>query len=656
MSQMSYFSDQTPNKINDSGVKQLISGTQIDYVIVLNSDNKIIYAKSINPQSKTFQNISNEVKTYISNNQQLLNRTSVNSNPDGVLILKNQSILISSNKIKTTNNTGGTLILGHNIDPNEINKITGNQNTTLTLISYGNPNNFPIYEGINSVFSQNPPIWINNSVNNVQGISILRDNQGVAVLEIDVNEAHNIFKNAYMTLYYFIASFILVGSILAVVILLYLDNMVLLRLKSLSENVRKINPNNVKTKRLLVNGNDELSYLTTNINQMLNLLTERTVELENTSKSLKISREHYFTLFNSIDEGFCTIDVLFDENGKPKDYTLLEMNPAFEKQMGLNKKKDKLVSDTLLDHVDNAFEIYGKIALTGEPIRFLTEPIMNKWYDVYAFKVGNHESREVALIFNDITEFKQTEKKLEDYQHSLEEKVKKRTEELTRSNSELEHFAYIASHDLREPLRMITSFLQLLERRYTNDLDQDAQEFIGYAVDGAKRLDQMINDLLTYSKVTSNERQFTPVNLEEVLNDTLINLKVAIEENNAVITHDSLPTILGDRKRLVQLFQNLISNSIKYRRNETPRIHISFKDEKTKYCFSIKDNGIGISPYHLKRIFTIFNRLHRIDEYEGSGIGLAIVQKIVYQHGGHIWVESEEGKGSKFNFTIPKDL
>ncbi len=656
MSQMSYFSVQTPNKINDSDVKQLISGLQVNYIVVLNSDNKIIYAKSINPKSQAFQNISDDVKTYISNNQELLNRTDSNYNPEGVLFLKNQSILISSNKIKTTNNTSGTLILGENLDPNEINIITGNQNTSLNLIPYVNSNNFPSYIGINSGFSQNQPIWINNSVNNVQGISILRNKQGVAVLEIDIDEAHNILKNAYMTLYYFIASFILVGSILAIIILLYLDNMVLLRLKSLSDNVRKINPNNVKTKRLNVKGNDELSHLTTNINQMLNLLTARTVELENAYKSLKINREHYLTLFNSIDEGFCTIEVLFDENNKPKDYILLEMNPAFQKHMGLDKKKDKLGFDTLLDHSEHAFEIYGKIALTGEPMRFLTEPIKNKWYDVYAFKVGNNEGHEVALIFNDITKFKKSEKKLKEYQHSLEEKVKKRTKELTRSNSELENFAYIASHDLREPLRMITNFLQLLERRYTDDLDQDAHEFIGFAVDGAKRLDHMINDLLEYSQVTSKEREFNLVDLEQILNETLINLKITIEENNAVITHDRLPKIVGDRKRLVQLFQNLISNSIKYRRNETPRIHISVKDEKTHYCFSLKDNGIGISTDHLKRIFTIFKRLHRTDEYEGSGIGLAIVQKIVYQHGGHIWVESKEGVGSKFNFTISKDL
>ena len=184
-------------------------------------------------------------------------------------------------------------------------------------------------------------------------------------------------------------------------------------------------------------------------------------------------------------------------------------------------------------------------------------------------------------------------------------------------------------------------------------MDQDAKEFIGFAVDGAKRLDAMTNDLLQYSKITSEKREVKPVNFENVLDEALLNLKVPIEENNAVITHDPLPTIISDAQLKVQLFQNLIGNAIKYHSKETPKIHISAKKEKSQYLFSIKDNGIGISPEHLKRIFTIFQRLHTREEYEGTGIGLAIAQKIVHQQGGEIWLESELGKGSTFYFTLP---
>ncbi len=270
----------------------------------------------------------------------------------------------------------------------------------------------------------------------------------------------------------------------------------------------------------------------------------------------------------------------------------------------------------------------------GEPLYTLAKasPIYN--YD------GTYTN--TLVMYTDITERVADDEKLESLMV-----------ELKRSNNELEQFAYIASHDLREPLRMISSFLQLLERRYKDKLDEDANDFIGFAVDGAKRLDDMIKDLLEYSQVMRKEIEFIPVKLEVVLEETLINLVVQTEENNATITYDSLPSVMGDEKLLVKLFQNLIGNAIKYRSQETPQIHINVKEEKNQYLFSVKDNGIGIDSEHLNRIFTIFQRLHTNEKYEGTGIGLAIVQKIVHQHGGQIWAESELGKGTTFYFILP---
>ncbi len=261
---------------------------------------------------------------------------------------------------------------------------------------------------------------------------------------------------------------------------------------------------------------------------------------------------------------------------------------------------------------------------------------------------------ESRISVTDVNELKNKEMELKDYKVTLEEKVKKRTEELARSNSELANFAYIASHDLREPLRMITSFLQLLERRYKDKLDQDANDFINYAVEGSKRLNDMITDLLEYSRLTNNEPTFTLVNLDKVLDDALINLVIPTEENNVIITYDHLPIVEGDANLLTMLLQNLIGNAIKYHGTEQPKIHISSKRGINKDIISVKDNGIGIKPEHLKRIFTIFQRLHGHDEYPGTGIGLAISQKIVHQHGGELWVESEYGKGTTFYFSIPK--
>ncbi len=275
---------------------------------------------------------------------------------------------------------------------------------------------------------------------------------------------------------------------------------------------------------------------------------------------------------------------------------------------------------------------------------------------LYNASVYRDEFGEVLGVFaaaRDITEIKKAENILINYKNTLEETVKLRTEELSKSNSDLTHFAYIASHDLREPLRMITSFLQLLERRYADKLDQDANEFIDFAVEGAKRLDNMIKDLLEYSKISNKEKEFVSLELENILKEALMNLVVQIEESNVVISYDPLPNVYGDEKLLVMLFQNIIGNAIKYRRSETPKIHISAKKENDHYIISFRDNGIGIDPKHLERIFIIFQRLHRNDEYEGTGIGLAIVENIVHQHGGQIWVESELGKGTTFHFTIP---
>jgi light-regulated signal transduction histidine kinase (bacteriophytochrome) len=248
----------------------------------------------------------------------------------------------------------------------------------------------------------------------------------------------------------------------------------------------------------------------------------------------------------------------------------------------------------------------------------------------------------LSIVFIEVLMRRRTEKK-------MEENVKN----LAISNKELEQFAYITSHDLREPLRMITSFLQLLQKRYSDKLDQDANEFIGFAVDGAKRLDAMTNDLLKYSKITNTKRAFTPVNFEDVLEKAILNLKIPIEENNVDISHDPLPTLNGDEQLNVQLFQNLIGNAIKYRSTEVPKIQISSNKERNQYLFSIKDNGIGMSPDHLEQIFTIFKRLHTHEEYEGTGIGLSIAQKIVHQQGGQIWATSKPGEGSTFYFTIP---
>jgi signal transduction histidine kinase len=226
-------------------------------------------------------------------------------------------------------------------------------------------------------------------------------------------------------------------------------------------------------------------------------------------------------------------------------------------------------------------------------------------------------------------------------------------QDLIRSNDELQQFAYVASHDLQEPLRMITSYLELLERRYKGQLDTRADKFIGYAVDGATRMQILINDLLKYSRVGTQGQNFEPVDCEKVLQNVLTNLQVAIAENNAVITHSPLPPVNADVTQLTQLFQNLIGNALKFRREEPPQIHVGVEWTNGKWLFSVRDNGIGIESQYTNRIFVIFQRLHSRAEYSGTGMGLAICKKIVERHGGKLWVESNPGEGSTFYFTLP---
>ncbi|MGC4099300.1 MAG: ATP-binding protein [Nitrospira sp.] len=246
----------------------------------------------------------------------------------------------------------------------------------------------------------------------------------------------------------------------------------------------------------------------------------------------------------------------------------------------------------------------------------------------------------------DITERKQAEQQLE-----------QQKAELSRSNHELEQFAYVASHDLQEPLRMVSSYCELLSRRYKGKIDQDADEFIEFAVDGAKRMKDLIDDLLMYSRVGRKGKPLVLVDTDEVMRAVLANLKVAINETGASIVSKALPPVMADPVQLTQVFQNLIGNALKFRGNLGPVIQISARRsdarrDAAQWMFSIQDNGIGFEPQFQERVFEIFQRLHAREAYEGNGMGLAITKKIIERHGGTIWVESTPGAGTTFFFTL----
>jgi PAS domain S-box-containing protein len=287
--------------------------------------------------------------------------------------------------------------------------------------------------------------------------------------------------------------------------------------------------------------------------------------------------------------------------------------------------------DALAQQIGTGIELNGRRKDgSGFPIEIMLSPLESS------------EGILVTAAVRDITKRKRAEA------HLLQ-----KVEELNRSNEELEQFAYIASHDLQEPLRMVASYTQLLSRRYKGKLDSDADEFISFAVDGASRMERLIKDLLAYSRVGTETKDLLDTSSEEALQQALINLRGAVEESGAQVTHDPLPIVVADEMQLIQLFQNLVGNAIKYQNPGIPRVHISAaRDSEKRWKFSVQDNGLGIDSQYFEKIFGMFQRLHKREEFEGTGVGLAICKKIVERHGGSISVESQLGHGSTFCFAL----
>ena len=335
----------------------------------------------------------------------------------------------------------------------------------------------------------------------------------------------------------------------------------------------------------------------------------------------------------------------------------VETEKEFIKQLE-NFKPNIILADHSLPHYDgiSALQLTRKksphtpfIFVSGKIGDEFTAEMLKKGATDYVYK--NNLSKLTPAIKRALDEQEEVDKLYKS--RKLEKELKKALKELERSNQELENFAYVASHDLQEPLRMVSSFSQLLERNYKNKLDADADEYIEFIVEGSQRMKYLIDDLLTFSRVSSQAKEFEKVDLENVLDIVLSNLSVSIDESNAYITHDALPTVMADKSQMIQVLQNLIANAIKFRGDKPPEIHITAHKHGEEWIFAVTDNCIGIDPEYQKQIFEVFKRLHTRDEYPGSGIGLSVTKKIIKQHSGNIWVESELGKGSTFYFTIP---
>jgi PAS domain S-box-containing protein len=378
--------------------------------------------------------------------------------------------------------------------------------------------------------------------------------------------------------------------------------------------------------RLDDSARDELGQLAGEFNKMAEGLAEQ-------QNHLRRRAEQFFNLSPDL---LCTISSIL---------RIQDLNPAWELTLGYP-------SDELRGRLLSNFVHPDDWTMTQSALRRIAEEGSGRFenrcrhrrghYRWLAWVVVNSSQDQLLYVAaSDITERRLTE-----------ERMRQQTDELERSDRELQEFAYVASHDLQEPLQMVSNHVQLLSRRYRGKLDKDADEFIDFAIEGSSRLKSLISDLLAYSKVGTSDRESAPVEMETVFARVMETYQAMIEESRGSITHDALPVVLGDNEQLVQLLQNLIDNSIKFRSKEPPRIQVGARQLSERWLIFVRDNGIGIDPQYTERVFVIFQRLHSSDDYPGTGIGLAICRKIIERHGGHIWVDSEPGKGATFYFTL----
>ena len=369
--------------------------------------------------------------------------------------------------------------------------------------------------------------------------------------------------------------------------------------------------------------------------------------LRDQQKALEIRNKELQALFDYSEASMAMFDA-------QPPYTVLAHNKYYQGLWAEPFKSEGLVGKNLLDYVpfvelSGVMAVYDEVVRTQQVKTLINFPYdgMERgrtWWNWHLSPVI-HDDEVVALVHMafDVTN-----------EIDALERADKSIKELKRSNKELKQFAYVSSHDLQEPLRMVALFTQLLERRYKGKLDDEADEYIGFIVEGAHRMKYLIDDLLSFSQLNNKTKECESIELETLLDSALFNLKDSVDKNNAQITHGPLPTITGDPNQIIQVFQNLIANAIKFNDNNTPKIHISAQKNENEWIIQIRDNGIGIAPEYQNKIFEVFKRLNVREKYPGTGIGLAICQKIIERHGGRIWVESELEKGSTFYFTLPE--
>ena len=438
--------------------------------------------------------------------------------------------------------------------------------------------------------------------------------------------------------------------------------------------------------RIEMKGTDEFTDLSDAFNKM--------------AAKLSGAENRYRMLFNTMMEGFCIIEVLFNSDNSPVDYRFLEINQAFEAQTGLQNAQGKLMRDLAPDNETHWFEIYGKVALTGEAARFENEAKeLNRWYEVYAYRVGRPEDRQVGIIFNDITSRRKAEEVLRDSHAALEVRVRERTQELKyltatlehrvvertaelqaanetlrasrvaalnlmedtvaarnelqSANKELESFIYSVSHDLRAPLRAIAGFSGIVASSCSDRLNEKERNYLERILDGTARMSQLIEDLLDLSRISQTEIVRKEIDLGAIASAIMAGLHDTETGRQVETNIKSRILALADARMMEVALSNLLGNAWKFTsKTETAVIEFGTIEQDGKTIYFVRDNGAGFDPAYKDKMFLPFHRLHTRDEFEGTGIGLAIVERIVHRHGGRIWAEGEPGKGAAIYFSL----
>lgn len=366
---------------------------------------------------------------------------------------------------------------------------------------------------------------------------------------------------------------------------------------------------------------------------------------------LRQSEEKFRTLFNSIDEGFCIIELLFDANSKAVDYRFLETNTSFEKQTGIAHAQGKTMREIAPQHEEHWFEMYGKIALTGEAVRFENEAAqLHRWYDVYAFRIGEPKQGKVAILFSDITLRKRTEEEMQ----TLNRDLQKQTVELAAVNRELEAFSYSVSHDLRAPLRSIDGFSLALLEDYSDVVDEAGKDFLQRVRSATQRMSQLIDDLIDLSRVSRVQICHDTVSLTALAKSIARELQTSETDREVEFAIAEDLNAKGDENLLRIVLENLLRNAWKFSsKRSAARIELAaLGPEDGRQIYVVRDNGAGFDMEYAGNLFSPFQRLHSAAEFKGTGVGLATVQRIIHRHGGRVWAEAQVGQGASFFFTL----